>query len=128
LIGRTFDEHHYEHEAMSHSDSHAGHPKDRAWQPEDPLMMRAVPVNGAPELMLDCLIEEYAHQGWDREALLKLFDDPFFKATHGLKGLLGEQALRDRVDEVLGRCGVIRCTVSLGSTGSRGETGEENHA
>jgi len=107
--------------------SQSEHPKDRPWQPEDPLEMRAVPVNGAPELMLACLIEEYAHQGWDRDALLKLFDDPFFLATHGLKGLLGEEALHKRLDEVLARCGVIRCTVSVTSeTGT--EAGEENDA
>ena len=67
---------------------------------------------GSPEVMLDCLIEEYAHMGWNRDSILQLFDDPFFQATHGLKALFADRTLEDRVDHVLARCGVIRCSVS----------------
>ena len=86
------------------------HPKHRPLEAEDPLMLQADCVDGSPDLMLACLVEEYAHAGWERDAILKLFDDPFFRATSGLKQLLGEQALIERVDAVLARCGVIRCT------------------
>ena len=87
------------------------HPKHRPLQAEDPMMLQADCVDGSPDLMLDCLVEEYAHMGWEREAILKLIGDPFFRATSGLKKLLGEQALIARVDAVPERCGVIRCTV-----------------
>jgi hypothetical protein len=101
-----------------------GHPKDRPLEPDDPMMLKAACVSGAPELMLDCLVEEYAHMGWDRNAILRLFDDPFFLATRSLKDRFGEQGLRDRVDQVLARCGVIRCT-----TPHRGpQPKEENRA
>ena len=46
------------------------------------------------------------------EEILRLFDDPEFLATHGLRGLFGAEATRDRVRVVLSRCGILRVSVS----------------
>ena len=84
------------------------HPKNQPWEPEDPMMLRAEPVQGDPEVMLDCLVEEYARMGWGADRIAELFDDPFFQATHGLKELFGERGIRERIKQTLARCGVFR--------------------
>jgi hypothetical protein len=84
------------------------HPGNRPAEPADPMETTAARVDGDPLIMLDCLIEEYAHQGASKREILDLFDQPFYQATHGLKRLLGEDAIRRRVESVLVRCGVFR--------------------
>jgi hypothetical protein len=88
------------------------HPKDRAAEPADPFQMMAGGVEGDPQLMLDCLVEEYSRMGAGEEEILRLFDDPEFLATHGLRGLFGAEATRARVRQVLSRCGVLRVKVT----------------
>lgn len=84
------------------------HPKDRPAELEDPFQMMAGGVEGDPLLMLDCIVEEYARMGADEAQILTLFEDPVFLATHGLRGLLGAERTRNRVRDVLSRCGVMR--------------------
>jgi hypothetical protein len=88
------------------------HPKDRPAQPADPFQMMADGVEGDPLLMLDCIVEEYSRMGAGEEEILRLFDDPEFLATHGLRGLFGKQATRERVRAVLARCGILRVSVT----------------
>ena len=89
------------------------HPKDRPPEPTDPFQMFAAGVEGDPELMLTCLVEEYSRLGYDAEGLVALFDDPEFLATHGLSELLGPEETRERVLSVLARCGVLRVTAHV---------------
>ena len=89
----------------------SAHPKDRAAEPADPFQMMAGGVEGDPLLMLDCIVEEYSRMGAGEEEILRLFDDPEFLATHGLRGLFGAEATRDRVRDVLSRCGILRVNV-----------------
>ncbi|MGQ0553150.1 MAG: hypothetical protein ACT4PU_08005 [Planctomycetota bacterium] len=84
------------------------HPRDRAIEPEDPMLLTGEPVNGEPLFMLDSLIEEFAGQGWDKPHILRLFDSPFFQATWGLRQTLGLPLIEARIDTVLERCGVRR--------------------
>ncbi len=88
------------------------HPKDRPGEPEDPLKMMAGGVAGDPLLMLDCLVEEYSRMGAGEEEIMRLFDDPQFLATHGLRGLFGADATPKRVRAVLSRCGTLRVKVT----------------
>lgn len=88
----------------------AEHPKERPAEPEDPFQMFAAGVEGDPELMLTCLVEEYSRLGYDAEQLVSLFSDPMFLATHGLRDLFGPEGTRERVLAVLARCGVLRVT------------------
>ena len=88
------------------------HPKDRPAEPADPFQMMAGGVEGDPLLMLDCIVEEYSRMGADEEEILRLFDNPEFLATHGLRGLFGAEATSDRVRTVLSRCGVLRVNVT----------------
>ena len=84
------------------------HPRDRAIEPEDPMLLTGEPADGEPLFMLDSLIEEFAGQGFDRARLLRLFDTPFFQATWGLLGVLGRPLVEARIDAVLARRGVAR--------------------
>ncbi len=91
------------------------HPKDRNVEPDDPMQLQGGFAGGDPAIMLDCLIEEYAHMGMDAAAIRKLFEDPAFQATRALADRFGDVFVRDRIDRVVSRCGVIRAT----------ETGEQ---
>ena len=89
------------------------HPKDRPAEPADPFQLFAGGVAGDPLLMLDCLVEEYSRMGLDAGEIERLFDDPLFLATHGLRSLFGAGATRERVRHVLARCGVLRVSASV---------------
>jgi hypothetical protein len=84
------------------------HPASREMLPDDPLEMQAFEVAGDPELMLRILVEEYARIGWGLEAIVRLARDPNYTAFYGLLQALGEESLRQRVSNVLARCGVMR--------------------
>ena len=87
---------------------HKVHPLARAAEPEDPLTLHATPVAGDPEVMLHCLVQEYAWLGWGAEEILRLFRDPFYPALHALWCLFGEAGLRERVTTVLNQTGTWR--------------------
>ena len=88
------------------------HPKDRPAEPEDPFQMFADGVEGDPGLMLDCLVEEYARMDLAADEIHRLFENPEFLATHGLRDHFGAAATRDRVQAVLARCGVLRVSTT----------------
>src|SRR5690348_11041295 len=84
------------------------HPATRPVEPGDPLSLHATELAGDPELMLQCLVQEYAWDGWDAEQILRLFRDPFYPALHNLWCLYGEAGLRDRLLAVVGQTGIWR--------------------
>jgi hypothetical protein len=49
--------------------------------------------------------------GCDLDSMMNMFRDPFYQSLHGLWQLYGEDELRRRVIEILGRCGVMRTTI-----------------
>jgi hypothetical protein len=89
------------------------HPATRPVEPEDPLTLYATPVAGDPEVMLQCLVQEYAWMGWDAEEILRLFRDPCYPALHALWCLFGEAGLRERVATVLKQTGTWRSDVDV---------------
>jgi hypothetical protein len=94
---------------VSSDDPYGGqHPRDRAIEPEDPMLLTAEPVDGDPLVMLDSLIEEYAGLGWDGPHIRRIFDTPFFQATWGLARLFGPEFIAARIDAVLQRRGSMR--------------------
>jgi hypothetical protein len=88
------------------------HPASREMLPEDPLHLSGVEVDGDPELMLRLLVEEYARMGYGLEALMALARDPFYTGFHGLWQLYGEAPLKQRIGDILARCGVVRVTAT----------------
>jgi hypothetical protein len=84
------------------------HPATRPAEPDDPFTLHATPVAGDPEVMLHCLVQEYAWMGWSAEEILQLFRDPSYPALHSLWCLYGEAGLRDRLAAVLSQTGTFR--------------------
>src|SRR6516225_3407479 len=84
------------------------HPATRPAEPDDPLTLHATAVAGDPEVMLQCLVQEYAWMGWNVEEILGLFRDPFYPALHGLLSLYGEAGLRDRLVASIRQTGIMR--------------------
>jgi hypothetical protein len=70
--------------------------------------MHGFEVPGDTDLMLRLLVEEYARIGWDVNPIMLLARNPNYRALHGLWRLYGEDRLRNRVGEILARCGVVR--------------------
>ncbi len=84
------------------------HPATREVLPEDPMDLQGFEVPGDPHLMMRMLVEDYARMGWNTEAIMSLAIDPNYQVFHGLLRMLGEDELRHRIADVIGRCGVMR--------------------
>ncbi|MBP61446.1 MAG: hypothetical protein CMJ62_07955 [Planctomycetaceae bacterium] len=84
------------------------HPASREVLPEDPMDLCGFEVPGDPDLMLRILVEDYARMGWDTEAIMNLANDPNYRVFHGLLQMFGKDEMRQRVADVIGRCGVMR--------------------
>jgi hypothetical protein len=102
------DEHEHEHEPH---DPYLHHPRDRAILPDDPMMLEPVEIDGDPEIMIDCLIEEFARMGWDTDTIIRMFDDPFYEGPHRARQRYSDAAFRLRVRRVLARCGTLRVRI-----------------
>lgn len=64
---------------------------EKSFDPHDPMELVAVALpEGELEGMAECLVEEFMRDGWDDEALLCLFRDPFYRATHRIYQEKGE--------------------------------------
>lgn len=84
------------------------HPATREVEPDDPMNLHGVEVDGDPEIMLRMLVEEYARMGCGLEELMDLCRQPFYVGFHGLLQFYGETELTRRVNGILSRCGVFR--------------------
>jgi hypothetical protein len=84
------------------------HPATRAVEPDDPLTLYANEVMGDPEVMLQCLVQDYAWMGWGEELILGLFQNPFYPALNQLWRTFGEAGVRTRVAALLRQTGVYR--------------------
>ncbi len=89
------------------------HPATRPAEPEDPLSLHAISLEGDPELMLQCVVQEYAWMGWDAEQILGLFRDPFYPALRELWDRYGEGNLRERIVALLHRTGIFHVQVTI---------------
>ncbi len=86
-------------------------PKSKPLDPEDPMEIKAAVIAGDERLMMECLIEEFAHLGWSAKKIASMFDQPCFLATHGLEKRFGHQAVVDCIERTLARCGVFHFEV-----------------
>ncbi len=83
------------------------HPATRAVEAEDPMTLNATAVTGDPEVMLRCVVQEYAWMGWDAAEIFALFRDPGYPVLNALLDCYGEEGLRERVWATLGQTGVF---------------------
>jgi hypothetical protein len=84
------------------------HPATRGVEADDPLELVAEPLPGDPDLMLACVVQEFAWMGWGADQLLELFRSPDYPALNQLLARYGAAEVRRRVGELLGRSGVFR--------------------
>lgn len=85
------------------------HPLTRDVELEDPLELIATPVQGDPDVMVECIVQEFAWMGWDTEQLMNLFTSPAYPVLNQLLAYYGEAEIRRRIEAFLGRVGgVIR--------------------
>jgi hypothetical protein len=74
--------------------------------------MHAISLEGDPEVMLECLVQEYAWLGWSAYEILALFEDPAYPALAELHRRFGAAGLRERVAQRLGTAGVFQVRVT----------------
>jgi hypothetical protein len=84
------------------------HPLTREVEPDDPMELVANPVQGDPEVMLQCLVQEFAWMGWDADQLLQLFHSPEYPVLNQLLAHYGPEQVRRRVESLLAETGVFR--------------------
>jgi hypothetical protein len=84
------------------------HPLDRGLEPEDPFELMAEPVGGDPQVMLECLLQEFIWMGWDAQSLELLFHSPDYPVLGALARHFGADELRRRIAEWTARTGVLR--------------------
>jgi hypothetical protein len=84
------------------------HPLDRGVEADDPMELIATPAQGDPEVMLECMIQEFLWMGWDAEQLLGLFHSPLYPVLNQLRKHYGDAAIQQRVEEIVQRWGVLR--------------------
>ena len=75
---------------------------------DDPMELQAVQLDGDPDFMIDCVTEEYARLGWSSQQILQLFQSPDYPFLHHMLQVQGADAVRNRIDQVIARCGVFR--------------------
>ncbi len=75
---------------------------------DDPLELQGVQVDGDPAFMIDCVTEEYARLGWSSQQILQLFQSPDYPFLHQMFQAMGATVVQERIDRVIGRCGVFR--------------------
>jgi hypothetical protein len=89
------------------------HPLERGAEPGDPMELIASPVHGDPDVMVECIVQEFAWMGWDSEQLLALFRSPGYPVLNQLMKLYGEENIRRRIESALDRVGSIRFSETI---------------
>jgi hypothetical protein len=74
------------------------HPATREIEAEDPMELMAEIAPGDPDVMLNCMIEEFGWQGYDAEGLMRLFLDPEYPVLNQLLDFFGPAEVRKRID------------------------------
>jgi len=75
---------------------------------DDPMELNGVVCDGDPDVMIDCVIEEYLRMGWSPAEVFRLFQSPFYPLLHAVMRTRGAEPVRRRIEQVRARCGVFR--------------------
>src|SRR5262245_18048359 len=84
------------------------HPPTRTIEPDDPLELVATLAHGDPEVMLECMVQEFAWMGCGVTELMGLFRSPTYPVLNQLLTHFGEDDVRRRVEAIVGHLGVFR--------------------
>jgi hypothetical protein len=92
------------------------HPVTRQVEQEDPMELVANPVQGDPDVMLNCLIWEYAAIGCTPTQLEAMFHDPEFPVLNQLRQYVGDDEIHRRIFELGGSEVALRVTEEIDET------------
>ncbi len=82
---------------------------DKDFDPDDPMELVGVELgDGSIEEMAECLVEEYVRDGWDDENLLRLFHDPFYRATYRICQEKGDEYILALIISARQKWGCLR--------------------
>ena len=84
----------------------------KEFESDDPMELQGIWMDGDPDYMLDCVVEEYLRLGWPPDQILRLFGSPSYPVLHQMLHVRGTEALRARIQQIAGRCGVFRFRTS----------------
>jgi hypothetical protein len=84
------------------------HPATREVESEDPMELVATPIAGDADVMLECIMQEFAWMGWDEEKMMELFHSSAYPVLGQLRQSLGEDEIRFRIRNILARQGAFR--------------------
>ena len=84
----------------------------KEFESDDPMELQGIWIDGDPNYMLDCVVEEYLRLGWPPEQILRLFESPSYPVLHQMLRARGGEALRARIQQIAKRCGVFRFRTS----------------
>lgn len=79
------------------------HPLDRSATPDDPFELVAAPAVGDPDVMLECILQEFLWMGWDTEQLTGLFHHPGYPLLCALREHFGGEEVHRRVQSLAAR-------------------------
>lgn len=92
------------------------HPVTRGAEADDPMELVATPVEGDPDVMLECILQEFIWMGWTAEQLFGLFGSPLYPVLNELMAYYGEEQVRARIHALLGQSGTFRFREVLDDT------------
>jgi hypothetical protein len=84
------------------------HPLSRTVEPEDPMELMAESVPGDPDIMLACVMQEFAWVGCGADELLGMFRSPGYPVLNQLLDYFGEAEVRRRLTTLLDGSGVFQ--------------------
>ena len=83
------------------------HPATREVESDDPLELVASPAPGNADVMLECIVQEFAGLGYDADELTGLFSNPAYPVPNQLLHYYGPAEIRRRIGALLARSGVF---------------------
>jgi len=84
------------------------HPATREIEVDDPMELFATAAIGDPDVMFDCIVQEFAGLGWSEEQLAELFQSGAYPVLKQLRDDIGEAEVRRRLRDILTRRGSFR--------------------
>jgi hypothetical protein len=86
---------------------------EKEFEADDPMGLVGIGVpEGEPDLMAECLVEEYVRLGMSDAQLLAIFKNPFFAGAHALYRSRGEERLKAVIERARTQWGQPRFVVT----------------
>ncbi len=78
----------------------------KEYEEDDPVEMIGIQLPNQSEKQLHdmalCFAEEFVREGWDKEQLLKMFQNPLYQGPHLAWKQKGDDFVKSVIDEAIG--------------------------